>query len=101
MCLIHVAEMLLQEDKATGAYVNVNVAFLGIPSRVVGESANTTETVILVSLVKIISAWILAKEDFVASTQSAVFKTITQSASAYPAILETHSLVAVSCCLVA
>ena len=47
MCLIHVAEMLLQEDKATGAYVNVNVAFLGIPSRVVGESANTTETVLL------------------------------------------------------
>ena len=47
MCLIHAAEMLLQEDKATGAYVNVNEDFLGIPSRVVEESVNTTETVLL------------------------------------------------------
>ena len=36
-----------------------------------------------------------------ASMQSAVFKTITQSASASLAILETLSPVAVSCCLVA
>ena len=47
MCPILVAEMLLQEDKATGAYVNVNAAFLGIPSRVVEESVNITETVLV------------------------------------------------------